>query len=104
LPDGLAHRSQGAAFLTSLQARLQLHSHLIDDQWRWADAAIAPFVRQFAHTDPDWFAQQPWPALQAWLERFEASPAYAKVMEKYKPWHMGQPQVAFPPAMEFTPE
>lgn len=104
LPDGLAHRSQGAAFLASLQARLQMHSHLIDDQWRWADAAIAPFVRQFAHTDPDWFAQQPWPDLQAWLARFETSPAYARVMEKYKPWHMGQPQVAFPPAMELTPE
>ena len=104
LPDGLAHRSQGAEFLASLQARLQMHSHLIDDQWRWADAAIAPFVRQFAHTDPDWFAQQPWPALQAWLARFEDSPAYARVMEKYKPWHMGQPQVAFPPVTELTPE
>lgn len=104
LPDGLAHRSQGAEFLASLQARLQMHSHLIDDQWRWADAAIAPFVRQFAHTDADWFAQQPWPALQAWLARFEDSPAYARVMEKYKPWHMGQPQVAFPPVTELTPE
>ena len=104
LPDGLAHRSQGAEFLASLQARLQMHSHLIDDQWRWADAAIAPFVRQFAHTDSDWFAQQPWPALQAWLARFEDSPAFARVMEKYKPWHMGQPQVAFPPATELTPE
>jgi glutathione S-transferase len=82
-------------FLTQLNTRLQNHAFLIDHQWRWADAAIAPFVRQFAHTDAGWFALQPWPALQAWLAHFEASAAYDGVMEKYKPWHVGQPQVAF---------
>jgi len=93
---GISHRAQGAAFLAHLNTRLQNHAFLIDHQWRWADAAVAPFVRQFAHTDPAWFAAQAWPALQAWLTGFETSAAYDGVMDKYKPWHAGQPQIAFP--------
>ncbi|WP_350297078.1 rhodanese-related sulfurtransferase [Limnohabitans sp. Rim8] len=96
LPEGQSHRAQGAFFLVQLNTRLHKHAFLIDHQWRWADAAVAPFVRQFAHADAEWFAAQPWPALQAWLTHFEASAAYDGVMEKYKPWHVGQPQVAFP--------
>jgi len=93
---GISHRTQGAVFLAHLNTRLQQQAFLIDHQWRWADAAIAPFVRQFAHADGAWFASQAWPALQAWLSGFEASAAYDGVMEKYKPWHAGQPQMAFP--------
>jgi UPF0176 protein len=96
LTDGLAHRAQGALWLASLEARLAAQGFLIDCQWRWADAAIAPFVRQFARTDAAWFAAQPWPALQAWLAAFEASPTFGRVMKSYKPWHMGQAQVVFP--------
>jgi UPF0176 protein len=98
LPEGLSHRTQGAAFLAQLNSRLQAHPFLMDAQWRWADAAIAPFVRQFARTDAEWFAAQPWRELQAWLAAFEASAAYDRVMGKHKPWHPGQPQVVFPPA------
>jgi UPF0176 protein len=100
LPDGpnggTSHRAQGAVFLAHLNTRLQNHAFLIDHQWRWADAAVAPFVRQFAHTDPVWFAAQAWPALQAWLASFEVSAVYDGVMDKYKPWQAGQPQIAFP--------
>ena len=96
LPDGQSHRAQGAVFLAQLNTRLQNHDFLIDHQWRWADAAVIPFVRQFARADAVWFESQPWPALHAWLARFEASTAYDVVMEKYKPWHVGQAQIAFP--------
>ena len=51
-----------------------------------ADMAVLPFVRQFAHTDSAWFAAQPWPHLQAWLARFEASPLFLDVMVKHRPW------------------
>ena len=98
LTDGLVHREQGAAWLTALEARLARQGFVVDTQWRWADAAIAPFVRQFARTDAAWFAAQPWPALQAWLTAFEASPAFGRVMKTYKPWQPGQAQVAFPEA------
>jgi glutathione S-transferase len=96
LPDGLTHRAQGAAWLTALEARIAAQGFVVDRQWRWADAAIAPFVRQFARTDADWFAAQSWPALQAWLADFETSPAFGQVMKSYKPWHLGQVQVMFP--------
>jgi glutathione S-transferase len=48
--------------------------------------ATAPFVRQFAHTDAPWFAAQPWPMLQAWLARFEASALFEAVMGKHELW------------------
>jgi glutathione S-transferase len=96
LEGGLAHRAQGALWLATLETRLADKGFVVDRQWRWADAAIAPFVRQFARTDAAWFAAQPWPALQAWLAAFEASAAFARVMKSYKPWQLGQAQITFP--------
>lgn len=91
LPDGCDHRTQGAEYLGELDDRLRAHHHLMGQQATLSDAAIAPFVRQFAHTDPAWFASQPWPALQTWLARFEDSAAFHQVMVKYPPW---QPDAA----------
>ena len=50
------------------------------------EAAVAPFVRQFAHTDPGWFAAQPWAALASWLAAFEGSELFEVVMQKHTPW------------------
>nr|WP_255416928.1 glutathione S-transferase [Limnohabitans sp. Hippo4] len=101
LTDGLAHREMGSNFLMKLNAQLEKSSYVMGDQWCWVDAAIAPFVRQFARTDRDWFDAQAWSALKIWLENFEQSPAYIEVMHKYKVWHQGAKPVAFPatPAM-----
>ncbi len=96
LADGLAHRSMGAQFLQLLDAQLETAGFLHGKRWGLADAAIAPFVRQFAHTDPAWFAGQPWPALQRWLNAFEASDAYRGVMDKLPAWADGQPPQLFP--------
>ncbi len=95
LADASNHRAQGAHFLNDLNTRLSKQAHLLGELENLVDAAIAPFVRQFAHTDPPWFASQPWPALQAWLHRFENSAAYLQVMEKYPPWQPGQTPVLF---------
>ncbi|RZJ24264.1 MAG: glutathione S-transferase, partial [Haliea sp.] len=81
----LAHRSEAAHGLAQLEARLE-GGWLFGAQASLADMAILPFIRQFAHTDPAWFAAQPWPRLQAWLAAFEASPLYNGVMEKHAPW------------------
>lgn len=86
LPDGLAHRALGAEFLNLLEVRLTAHASLGHAGWGLADAAVAPFVRQWAHTDDAWFADQPWPALQQWLANFEASAAFAQVMRKTPAW------------------
>jgi glutathione S-transferase len=96
LPNGLAHRSQGAQFLQSLNTHLETQACLHGNHFGLTDAAIAPFVRQFAHTDPAWFASQPWPALQAWLAAFETSAVYHGVMEKLAPWTREQAPVRFP--------
>lgn len=97
LPSGDAHRAQGAVFLNDLNLALGQQAGLSGPHPGLADMAIAPFVRQFAHTDAPWFAAQPWPALQAWLAAFEASALFSSVMEKYPPWAPGQATAYFPP-------
>lgn len=96
LPDGLAHRAAGAVFLQSLNATLSGQACLSGPHFGLADAALAPFVRQFAHTDAHWFAEQPWPALQTWLAQFEQSPAYLRTMGKVPAWAPGQAALIFP--------
>jgi glutathione S-transferase len=86
LTDGLAHRELALGFLELLQDRLATHGFLGRARFGLADAAIAPFVRQFAHTDVAWFAAQPWGNLVQWLQDFEASAAFAQVMEKHPVW------------------
>lgn len=81
-----AHRAAGAAWLGGLQARLATGGFLSGSSAGLADMAILPFVRQFAHTDPAWFAAQAWPQLRAWLAQFEASALYAGVMQKHPQW------------------
>jgi glutathione S-transferase len=98
LTDATPHQSQGAEFMNELNTRLSAKPHLMDDGESLADLAIAPFVRQFAHTDPAWFAGQPWPALQTWLMAFENSASYQLAMEKYAPWQAGQTPVLLPVA------
>lgn len=96
--DGEAHRAQGALFLMQLDARLQIWPYLHGEHIALADIAIAPFVRQFAQVDVAWFEAQPWPRLQAWLADRLDAPLFARVMEKYPPWHTGRRGVDFPPA------
>ena len=86
LADGLAHRELARGFLDHLQDRLTIQGFLAGARFGLADAAIAPFVRQFAHTDPTWFATQAWSNLAQWLRDFEASAAFAQVMEKHPVW------------------
>jgi glutathione S-transferase len=86
LADGLAHRELALGFLELLQDRLTTNGFLAGACFGVADAAISPFVRQFAHTDPAWFAAQSWSHLAQWLQDFEASAAFAQVMEKHPVW------------------
>ena len=96
LPDGLTDRQKGADFLMDLEQRLNQKTFLNGDRWGLADAALAPFVRQFAHVDLVWFEAQAWPCLNQWLQSFEDSIAYQTIMHKYKVWYPDQPIVAFP--------
>ena len=96
LADGMADREAGSDYLQQLNARLLQSSFLMGANWTWVDAAIAPFVRQFARTDRVWFDSQNWPALQNWLSQFEQSQDFSTVMHRYKIWHEGAKPIAFP--------
>ena len=104
LPDGLAYRAQGAAYLTRLNQHIAVQGYLAGPQAGLADMAIAPFVRQFAHVDPHWFGEQDWAALQGWLTAFETSALLVRVMNKYPAWVEGQAAVLFPPSAAETKE
>ena len=79
----LAQRFKASSWLQTLESRLS-QGWLLGNQPSLADMAILPFVRQFAHTDAAWFASRPWPQLQAWLVRFEASEICKLVMAKHE--------------------
>jgi len=90
------HRAQGAAWLLGLERRLASAVCLFGDHPSLADMALAPFVRQFAGVDAEWFDAQPWPHLRRWLSDWLASPLFARVMNKYTPWKPGGAPVFFP--------
>jgi glutathione S-transferase len=91
------HRAAASGLLLRLlESRLSATPYLFGTQAALADMAIAPFVRQFAHVEPAWFAAQPWPALARWLQLWEASELLAEVMHKLPAWQPGTPGVRFP--------
>ncbi len=76
------YRGDGELFLQKLEGLLADHDYLLAEHLSLADIAVAPFVRQFAHVDREWFAQTPYRRLQAWLQRFLESPLFIDVMAK----------------------
>lgn len=87
--DSRVHRERGAAFLSELDRRLADHAQLCGPTRGLADAAIVPFVRQFAGVEPDWFAAQPLRRLQVWLASHRASPLFDAVMVRAPHWVSG---------------
>ena len=97
------HRAAAMDILLQLEARLKEWPFLFGSRISLADVAIAPFVRQFANTDIDWFSRQPAPKLQAWLQAFLQAPLFTSVMSKYKPWVPGGETLLFPPNSQAEP-
>ncbi|CAN5426415.1 glutathione S-transferase [soil metagenome] len=98
----IEHRAAALALLAPLEARLRDCANLTRDDRALADIAIFPFVRQFAATDPDWFAALPMPRVQAWLSRHIASPLFESVMVRLKPWQEGDPDIFLPTALSYS--
>ena len=94
--DPLHHRAAAIEILKGFEDRLTANAYLFGDRLCLADVAAAPFVRQFANTDAAWFAAQPLPQLQRWLESILQSDLFTGVMTKYAQWHADQPGVPFP--------
>ena len=76
------YRAQGVGYLQRLEDLLAHTPYLAGPALSLVDVALAPFVRQFAHVDRDWFEQEPYPRLRAWLERFLASELFTSIMTK----------------------
>lgn len=76
------YRAEGEVFLQKLEGLLAEREYLLAEHLSLADAALAPFVRQFAHVDREWFAGTPYQRLQIWLQRFLESPLFIAVMTK----------------------
>ena len=87
--DPLKHRAMGMAFLRELDDRLNRTSQLCGPTRSMADAAIMPFVRQFAAVDPKWFSDQPLLRLKVWLADHIASELFNMIMLRVAPWSPG---------------
>ena len=83
------YREQGLVFLHQLEARLNRGGYLFGDTVSWADTAIFPFVRQFAHVDKGWFDSTDLSCLQVWLNAQLQGELFLSVMAKYSPWQAG---------------
>lgn len=94
--DSSEHRAEGAQFLRQLDDRLAARPYLMGDRFSIADAAIFPFVRQFANADRIWFDASDMPHLQRWLGLNLTSPRFAHIMKKYPKWDSGTPGITFP--------
>lgn len=94
--DPETHRREAEKFLAILESRLAGTPFLFGGRKAFADFAIAPFIRQFANTDKDWFDASPYPKLKIWLENFLSSETFTSVMTKYPKWQPGEAPVMFP--------
>lgn len=82
LQSGQAFRDAGLLILEELDQILSKQAFLAGPYFSFLDAALAPFVRQFARTDAVWFSQQPVHHLIRWLDYFESSDVFQTVMKK----------------------
>ena len=96
---GSSHRDSGGVFLAELNQDLQQTGALSGAQLGLLDFASLPFVRQFRIAGPDWFDDQSWPYLHAWLGGFLDSASFRLVMQKYTQWSTVGQSIAFPPQL-----
>ena len=95
LEDGTAARDEAKFFLANLESLLTQQRYLFNSNIGIFDAAILPFIRQFAHVNIDWFAAQPLPSVQAWLSAFEYSTDFKRAMTVYPAWADNSPTTVF---------
>lgn len=81
-----------AQHLQPLEALWQTQGgpHLLGAQPGLLDAALMPFVRQFAQVDAAWWDQAPLPGLRQWLAQWLASTLFNGVMQRWPVWRPGE--------------
>lgn len=73
-------------FVFPLERQLQTAQFVLGDTASIADAAIFPFVRQFAMVDRNWFDGAALPHVRGWLEGWLSSRLFASVMGRNPVW------------------
>lgn len=94
-PPQLYYRQQGEVFLQALERRLSSQRYLLANRICFADMAIFPFIRQFAHVDKEWFYNSPYKNVQRWLEALLESDLFLSVMKKQQAWKPGDSLTLF---------
>lgn len=87
--DPRVHRDLGLGFLERLEQRLAGRGFLCGSRRGLADAAVVPFVRQFAAVDRGWFDALPLPHVQAWLAGYLSSDLFEVIMVRLPAWAPG---------------
>ncbi|TJY58412.1 glutathione S-transferase [Sinimarinibacterium sp. CAU 1509] len=84
------YRAQAEDTLRDWEQRIvRTGGGLVDTQLRLADAAVFPFVRQFAGVEPQWWVSAPYPALRQWLNQWTDSTRYLAAMLRVAGWQPG---------------
>lgn len=91
------HRACALALLKPLETRLEAAAYLCGPTRSLTDIALFPFIRQFAHIDRAWFARQPLPRVQGWLDGHITADLFASIMPKFVPWQDGDVPIHFGP-------
>jgi glutathione S-transferase len=81
------HRAQAEATLRDWERRLVSNGGgLSQAKLRLGDAALFPFVRQFAAVEPAWWMSAPYPGLRLWLQRWIESEWFSAAMVQVARW------------------
>ena len=83
----LNHRAQAIDCLGVFETAFTTSDHLDTSALHLTDIATFPFIRQFAATEPAWWATQTeLPKVRAWLSAWLESPSFAAIMQKHPLW------------------
>lgn len=84
--ESVVIQEKSLKIIEDLDDRLKDQPFLMGDTISFADIAIFPFVRQFAHVDKEWFETLPYKNIQEWLHFFKESIMFKSIMAKLEPW------------------
>jgi glutathione S-transferase len=82
------YREKCNGILQQFEDMLNQEPFLTGKELQLVDAAVFPFIRQFANVDKDWF-DTAFDYLPLWLKLIQESPIFTNVMQKYKFWGQG---------------
>jgi len=82
----LVQRDSAIECLKRWETALNDKPFLLGNKVSLVDIATFPFIRQFAATEPEWWARKPLPKTAEWLARLIASELFKSIMKKHPIW------------------